>query len=1613
MSQSAWDQASKVKRTHKRRRVVLAVVGVLLAVLALLVVFAPAIASPFAKSIIAEKASAAIEGDVDVRSVHLSWTGPQRVTGLRILERDKRVVADVDIEAGVGLASLALGGRDLGTISVTGVANIRREESGKINAGEATRPVNAGSAPKPASSGGGSIPPKLRANLDLSGLTVNYVDPALEKSGVKSLSLRSISGTGTFEPGTPLTFKAQGTIALEGESNDQGSISVNATVKDLVDSGGVFSTDRATIDAQATVQNLSPGLVARFVDAPIDIEKAAGSRVSVTVTANGAMLHPDASLEILAANVSATGTVGFEDKVLVGRKPLVVELSKEALAAVDRDWLAQVTGGSLDVSVMPSLKASVTKLRLPLSGGLLESLAAESAVSIGAMDATVRVGEGQDAVSRRIATQPATFSMATESLASGIDCTGAVAFQVDGTDGGTLTLTASASDLLSKAGAATKAALPKVRGRLALEGVDTAVLQPFVAAAGVDMPSEVGPRLSMSVDLTPDDEATIVHGLVESKNVNGDMNLRFTGSRLLNTELPSQLRVGTIGPLVSRMLADAGVRVRAGASFDVSLQQLDVDLASVFDGGSVSPGDVNARAEVNLGPTSGTLARNGQSHSFEVEQVGTLVQFAGPARSAQVRLATGGMLDGRPAGAIAAEFRLDELVAADGSWRVGMPASIQGRAELTGLNASLFEPYVTLKGTSVGELIGPTVDLVVAAVPSGEHTTRVTLSLTSEQVTGDGGFLLSPDVVTLDAAGLTFTHASLAPALASLVDLGPDVSVRKAGGQTEFTVTHFNLPLDPQTRAPQLDRLLIGTRLTVREVHLDRPHLVATDQLELRQLVVKTQQKPGQPGTADVAALMFDRRQQARVDAHVEMPGLTDAMAGKLPFSIASLRPSGNLTAPELPAAVLIEALSMAPLSEVDIPALASDLAGETFSVQVDLNTVNDKLDTKLAAKGRRFQIDASATVGAALESGSLTSQFNLSRASGDQLVRAFVPQMAETVGIAGATSLRVAGSLSKDRLIQANLKVLEMSISGLESQPLSFTLDSTVKTSLPDVAGKDRPLAVTFESAMKDSAGADVARATGDLNMVLGAGASGPINGAVRATGLRSAWADKILGSGDLYQGLIGSNIAISADATYDQATQSTRLSADVQAPRLKSSSKLSGTMRSGAIVLDQPYSTTWTGDSAWLSRRLGASLKDKAPTIDAPLSLTLDLRQLSLPPSTERVPGVVFLLDLEARVPQIDVTMPGGEKRSYRSMLVTAKSNNDNSGIDARIGADVTIAGEAASRALDVTAFVRALAVRDVLTIDRAYVNADAVLKHVPTSLVDAFAGTNGLLTDMLGPEVAIDDLKIRRAPAEGGKVSLTATSTNAKAVLAGTFKDANEDGKLVDGYFVVDEGGYVELSAFQKSFAKSVFDVVPILGEIDRDPKSERPSRLTIQSMSLPLTGGIEAVDFKLLADLGTVTYKLNGFLESGLKLAGGKSIGQLGGRIQPFDVSMASGIVRYDRLKVPIGEFDFDSNGTINLIERKKDLLVLMPAGQFGTEAFGVAGITKDMINDAVKIPMKNSGPLDNHGWNPDPKPVFKELFKPDKILDEAVKRGIGNLLNRGGGGSGGGGSGGGG
>jgi len=154
---------------------------------------------------------------------------------------------------------------------------------------------------------------------------------------------------------------------------------------------------------------------------------------------------------------------------------------------------------------------------------------------------------------------------------------------------------------------------------------------------------------------------------------------------------------------------------------------------------------------------------------------------------------------------------------------------------------------------------------------------------------------------------------------------------------------------------------------------------------------------------------------------------------------------------------------------------------------------------------------------------------------------------------------------------------------------------------------------------------------------------------------------------------------------------------------------------------------------------------------------------------------------------------------------------------------------------------------------------------------------------------------------------------------------------------------------------------------------------------------------------------VSFDIDGGLRALLNIAGQQAAGVAGKDLEPIELSMREGVLRFKALKLPVGEFTFQSEGEVDLVQETERLTVNIPAGAFGAEfirsrgrGLGIANdILGGTLNEDVMVPVRRSGPLggDNE-WKPDFKAVAEQLFDPRRILEEGIRRGLEELLDGG-------------
>ncbi|MFN6041266.1 MAG: hypothetical protein ACK46V_05120, partial [Phycisphaerae bacterium] len=120
----------QTKKSSKAKKILLLGGGGALIAVAGLTAFAPSIASGLAPGIIREQAGKFVTGKVDVSDVSLSWSGPQRIEGVTLVDTSGITVAKASVETTAGLWGLATGNLDLGEVTIrdTSLALVRFED---------------------------------------------------------------------------------------------------------------------------------------------------------------------------------------------------------------------------------------------------------------------------------------------------------------------------------------------------------------------------------------------------------------------------------------------------------------------------------------------------------------------------------------------------------------------------------------------------------------------------------------------------------------------------------------------------------------------------------------------------------------------------------------------------------------------------------------------------------------------------------------------------------------------------------------------------------------------------------------------------------------------------------------------------------------------------------------------------------------------------------------------------------------------------------------------------------------------------------------------------------------------------------------------------------------------------------------------------------------------------------------------------------------------------------------------------------------------------------------------------------------------------------------------
>ncbi|MEO6710965.1 MAG: hypothetical protein ABI054_04070, partial [Planctomycetota bacterium] len=282
-------------------------------------------------------------------------------------------------------------------------------------------------------------------------------------------------------------------------------------------------------------------------------------------------------------------------------------------------------------------------------------------------------------------------------------------------------------------------------------------------------------------------------------------------------------------------------------------------------------------------------------------------------------------------------------------------------------------------------------------------------------------------------------------------------------------------------------------------------------------------------------------------------------------------------------------------------------------------------------------------------------------------------------------------------------------------------------------------------------------------------------------------------------------------------------------------------------------------------------------------------------------------------------------------------------------------------------------------------------AKLSHFPSALLDVLANQDGLIVDVLGPEL---DANVRGQYPDEGAEPLHAD-------LHSDFGDVALNSRIAEKVIVSEgEQGLDAKVRLTPLFSKRIVGaLVPVLVEVRQDDPAKR-TVLTGRKLALPMDADLSKLSGELILDLGTVDYQLLPGLSQALSLTG-KDFSQKNTVLQPIAIKIVDGIARYDSIPITISGREINFRGSANLATKNFELAFAVPLEMLGSKVESQLEQVRRFLDPKLQVPLEISG-----SWS-SPRIRLGKGFL-EKVLKDAaqgalegeLEKGLGGLLGGG-------------
>ena len=1208
-----------------------------------------------------------------------------------------------------------------------------------------------------------------------------------------------------------------------------------------------------------------------------------------------------------------------------------------------------------------------------------------------------------------------------------------------GAAGGTLAVNSTVDGLLDSAGKVAVAGM-KTKTTVKASGVPVRLIDALAQQQGL-LVEALGDSLAVDAEVNGGlkDATVVVNVQAPRATVNAALraaNDRLTATGPVTAEVRSTRFVERLGNLKTT-LADAGISISTWPSAKVTVTGLNVPMS-----GSADLRGSGAQVMLELSELTGAARLPNQpERALTVAPLRLTVNAADLGGPVSVQGGTSANLGGASAGTLSVAATASGLLDGQGRPAAVAAMNVQGEAKVTGLSAELLDPV--LKGMNlplvVKDDIGPSMDVTVKAeTATGSSDRAVTLSVASANVNVEAPMVIrATEIATVRPVSVKVNSASgLAGRLAG------DAVKLSGRGVVEAQAT---LRVPTTGGKPDMNAVTAQVSAVVTDV---AARLAADqDAVEVTRLTTTLGLNPGQPVDVKVDGQLRHRGVPASLSADMKVAGALGTKVTPALPGLDGMRLNGQAAVTGVPFALVNQ---FAQLSGVTLEA-AEMLYGQAAGVTVGLRTGSageQVVSANLSAGGLRTATAEAAlkptslavsgvTIEADMPADRLTALLRNAGLSAESLPNFAVTEAVRPKVTVGAfeVPLKTANgvvTLAPDFAkgsgeVGVEVGMEKVAVRGLmrDKPTQSHGVNGLKLAARAPVASLGGTPTVNF------TLGGDVLQdgaVAGKLSGRGGTTAGGGLNADVQLADVPTALLDGLAGRPMLVSGAAGEKLTVTAKAARTGEGAPLEATVAVDSPRLKVS-EVAVRTSADRLSVSKPVTVELDATAEWLNRfAMGGESLPAGQSPDLAVvgntKITLNLQSLTLstggsePDAGPARPGV-FALAATASVPKITMERrttgadgkPGKVQSEISGTSVEIGTQNDGRAVSLKAAVTrVAEGGAATGEPLRLDALLSGFAgANGKIATDGAVVDLTLKAGKVPTALIDALAGGMDL-PRILGPELAAD-VALRQFSKTGTSGSLSANLRTARSLV-------DVAGPISGGVLSVGgQGGpggqsgrplRLELSEFTYGVDTTFLEVLPLFAEVSRKA-GERPSAISSTNLRLPIDGDLRKLNGTIRVDMGQVQYtfarELGEILDNTIFTQDSAASQR---PIAPFDITITNGVLRYDRFEIPVRNFFMRTEGTVDLVNKRIDVITYIPtvalspglAERLNNQVAGaLRGVMPNLISEATMIPLRTRGPMSKPTRELDFQAFIdnlgREVIKsPENLIDA-----IGNLIDR--------------